>query len=74
MAMRTWEASKTCYCDHVNHDVALEVEVVYPVDHLPDQPPRVLAHRCSHGVSCNQFASPACVWAGTNPDYDPFRS
>jgi hypothetical protein len=22
---------------------------------------------------CNQFSQAACVWAGTNPDVDPFQ-
>jgi hypothetical protein len=54
-------------------EVALEAEMLYPMDELPD-PPRVLSHRCSHGQECNQLGKAACVWAGTNPDYDPFRS
>ncbi len=72
MAERTWEVSKVCFCDHVKREVALEAEVLYPADNLPD-PPRVLSHRCSLGMQCNQFAQPACIWAATNPDYDPFR-
>ncbi len=73
MSKRMWEVSKVCYCEHVNEQVALETEVVYPGEHLPDQPARVLAHRCSHGLSCNRDSRPACNWAGTNPGYDPFR-
>ncbi len=73
MSERVWEISKTCICEHLNRKVALETEVVYPGEHLPDQPPRVLAHRCSRGILCNQTSKPACVWAGTNPGYDPFR-
>ena len=72
MAEKTWEVSKICFCDHIKREVQLETEMVYPVDFLPD-PARVLSHRCSQGMQCNQFAQPACVWAGTNPDYDPFR-
>lgn len=73
MADIVWETSKVCYCEHAQGEVALEAEVLYPMDELPD-PPRVLSHRCSHGVDCNQLAQAACVWAGTNPDFDPFRS
>ena len=72
MVERTWETSKVCYCEHVMREVALEAEVLYPMDFLPD-PPRVLSHRCSLGMECNQFAKAACVWAGSNPNYDPFR-
>ena len=72
MAERVWEVEKVCYCEHVKDQVALESEVLHPIDFLPDLP-RVLAHRCSHGRQCNQFSKAACVWAGTNPDYDPFK-
>ena len=72
MADRTWETSKVCYCEHIKDEVALEAEVLYPMDELPD-PPRVLSHRCSRGGECNELGKAACVWAGTNPDYDPFR-
>jgi hypothetical protein len=72
MAERTWEVTKRRYCEHVRREVALETEVLYPMDFLPD-PPRVLAHRCSDGVQCNQSSKVACVWSGTNPDFDPFR-
>ena len=73
MADIVWETSKVCYCEHAKGEVALEAEVLYPVDELPDSP-RVLSHRCSHGTECNQLAQAACVWAGTNPDFDPFRA
>ena len=72
MAERSWEESKVCYCEHVMQDVALEVEVLFPMDLLPD-PPRIMAHRCSNGVECNRMAKAACVWAGNNPGYDPFK-
>jgi hypothetical protein len=72
MAERVWEVTKVCYCEHVKDDVTLESEVLYPIDSLPDSP-RVLAHRCSHGAQCNQMDRAACIWAATNPDYDPFR-
>jgi hypothetical protein len=48
MAFRTWEISKIEYCEHVGHEIALESQVVYPAEHLPDQPPRVVARRCSN--------------------------
>ncbi len=73
MTERAWEVSKVCYCEHVKQEVALESEILYPMDFLPD-PPRVRSHRCSLGLQCNQFAQPACVWAGTNPVHDPFRN
>jgi hypothetical protein len=72
MAIKTWEALKIRFCDRAGCEVALEGEVVYPIDILPDQPPRLIAHRCSHGVECNLFKQPSCMWAGTNPEVDPF--
>ena len=73
MAVKTWEAVKIRYCDHASAEVALEAEKIYPSDILSDQPARLLAHRCSRGVECSQNNRSACVWAGTNPDYDPFK-
>lgn len=72
MAETGWQVVKVRYCHHVNKDVGLEAEVVFPAEFLPDQAPRVIAHRCSHAVACNLDGRPSCVWAGTNPAYDPF--
>jgi hypothetical protein len=71
MAERTWQVEKIKYCEHVRHEVALENEVVYPSEHLPDQPPRVIARRCSNAVECNMMEKAACLLCGTNPDFDP---
>ncbi|MBL6965633.1 MAG: hypothetical protein ISR60_03675 [Anaerolineales bacterium] len=73
MSKKAWEVEKVNYCHHVGKEVALEAEVVYPADWLPDQPPRIVAHRCSEGTACNLDGRGSCVWAGTNPTYDPFR-
>ena len=73
MAIRSWESCKTNFCEHVNLDVTLEALIIYPADLLPDQPARVTGHRCSHGLECNQFAQPTCIWAGTLPGHDPFQ-
>lgn len=72
MAYRTWQTIKVCYCPHVKAEVGLEAELVYPAEWLPDQAPRVLARRCSCGMNCNLVDHPSCVWAGTNPNFDPF--
>jgi len=71
MAVRTWEVSKIEYCEHVGHEIALETEVIYPAEHLPEQLPRVVAHRCSNAIACNQLEKPVCIWCGTNPDHQP---
>ncbi len=72
MAEKKWYPAKTQYCKHAGCDVQLEVHVVLPPEFLPDQPPRVVGHRCSHGLQCNLLTQPSCTWAGTNPTYDPF--
>lgn len=73
MAEKKWESLQTCYCEHVNMDVSLDVEVVYPTDYLDNEAPRLGAHRCSNGLFCNQFNQGACIWSGTNPEVDPFK-
>lgn len=72
MSVKTWQPIKVCFCDHVNQQVALEGALVYPADWMPDQPPRILAHRCSKGIDCNLDGRPSCIWSGTNPVIDPF--
>lgn len=71
MTLRTWQVEKIKYCEHAGHEIALETEVVLPAEHLPEQAPRVLAHRCSNSAECNMLDKPACVWCGTNPNYEP---
>lgn len=72
MSEKVWEPIKVCFCQHVGHDVAFEGEFVYPADILPDQMPRLIAHRCSNGLACNLDGRASCRWAGTNPGEDPF--
>ena len=72
MTLKTWEVVRTCYCHHVDLEVALEAQLVYPADIMPDQAGRILSQRCSQGMSCNLDSRPSCVWAGTNPAIDPF--
>ena len=72
MSSTNWQTIKMCYCHHVGKDVGLEAQVVFPSDVLPDQAPRVLGHRCSDAFSCNLDGRPSCMWAGTNPAFDPF--
>jgi hypothetical protein len=73
MSAKSWEVSKVQYCHHVNKEVGLETQVVHPAEWLPDQPPRIVGHRCSEAISCNLDGRASCVWAGTNPTYDPFK-
>ncbi|MCS6908273.1 MAG: hypothetical protein RML93_10385 [Anaerolineales bacterium] len=72
MAIRVWETYKTRFCQHIGCDVRLEAEVVYPAEWLPETPPRIVAHRCSHGIFCNALDRVGCFWSGTNPLVDPF--
>ncbi len=71
MAEKTLQVEKIKHCEHVGHEVVIEDEVVYPAEHLPDQPPRILAHRCSNALECNMLDKPTCALCGTNPDLDP---
>jgi hypothetical protein len=68
-----WMPIRRMFCEKAGAAAALEVRLVYPAELLPDQPPRVVAHRCSLGLQCNQMESPTCCWAGTLPGFDPFR-
>ena len=72
MSTKSWEVIKSSYCHHIGQEVGLEAKLVYPAEWQPEQAPRVLAHRCSQGVNCNLDGRPSCLWAGTNPAFDPF--
>jgi hypothetical protein len=74
MAVKNWEVLKVSYCEHIGADIGLEAEVAYPAEWLPDPAPRILAHRCSRGVECSLGDKPSCMWAGTNPTFDPFQA
>ncbi len=71
MAEKIWKTEKTKYCEHVDQEVEIENEVVYPAEILPDQPPRIIARRCSNAIECNMLEKTACALCGTNPDLDP---
>ncbi len=71
MAEKTWKVEKSKYCEHAEHEVQIEDEVVYPPEILPDQPPRVIARRCSNALECNMMDKAACLLCGTNPNLDP---
>lgn len=71
MAEKKWYVSKVCYCEHVGHEISLETQVILPSEYLPEQAPRVIAHRCSDALECNRINKPACAWCGTNPNYRP---
>jgi len=72
MAVTNWEKIKIRFCDHVKAEVCLEAELIYPAEWLPDFQPRIRAHRCSHAIYCNSENRGSCIWAGTNPLFDPF--
>ena len=72
MAQLVWEKLKEQYCEKATTNVCLEAQVVYPVDWIPSQHPRILAHRCSHAQICNNDNRASCIWSGTNPLVDPF--
>ncbi len=72
MAHKVWQVVKVRYCEHAGDEVAMEAEMIFPSDILPDQQPRIVAHRCSRGLACNLVGHASCIWAGTNPVFDPF--
>lgn len=72
MAVKVWQPVKVQYCTHAGTEVAFEAELIYPAEWLPEQNPRVAGHRCSHALACNLDGRPSCIWAGTNPAFDPF--
>jgi hypothetical protein len=71
MAQKKWQTQKICYCERVGHEIKLEAQVVYAAEHLPDQPPRILAHRCSNAIECNTIDKMVCAYCGTNPEFKP---
>ncbi|MHB8778976.1 MAG: hypothetical protein ACYC6R_14650 [Anaerolineales bacterium] len=71
MAEKIWHVEKIKYCEHVGHEIPIENELILPADHLPEQPPRIAARRCSCALECNMMEKPACDLCGTNPDLDP---
>ena len=71
MAQKQWHVERVHYCEQVRQEVELKVQVVYPADHLPDQPPHVTAHRCSKALECNQVDHPVCTYCFTNPNVQP---
>jgi hypothetical protein len=73
MATKVWESIKVRYCEHAEDEVSLEAQVVYPSEWLPEQPPQVVSHRCSHAFACTLDNRPSCIWAGTQPAFDPFK-
>ena len=72
MAVKKWESIKLRYCERAKAEVTLDAQVIYPAEWMPDQSIQVVGHRCSHAYACNRDNRASCVWAGTNPAYDPF--
>jgi hypothetical protein len=72
MAVKTWQPMRIYFCHHVQQEVTLEAELVYPAEWMPYQLPRILARRCSNGLACNLDDRASCAWSGTNPAFDPF--
>lgn len=71
MATVLWRPVQTKLCERVRKVATLELQLVFPGENLPDQPPHVRSRRCSLALECNQFDRATCVWAGTQPEYDP---
>jgi len=67
MAEKIWKVETSKYCEHVQREIKIEDEVVFPAEMLPDMSPRVLARRCSNALECNLMEKAACELCGTNP-------
>lgn len=74
MAYEIWQPVKIAMCDRIGEEVEIQARVVFPADILPDQPPRIMAKRCSRGVDCNLLDRPSCEWAGTLPGFNPLEA
>jgi hypothetical protein len=72
MADEQWITVKTIYCKQSKQEATLEFLVAHSPEHMPDQPPRILARRCSISKECVVKDDCNCHWTGTNPLYDPF--
>jgi hypothetical protein len=72
LATKQWESIKRQYCDKAGCQVALQAQIIYPIDYLPDNP-RILGERCSHGDLCLKERLGSCAYSGGDPDFDPFN-
>jgi len=70
MAEKIWVVEKSKYCERVGREILIENEILLPAEHLPEQPPRIVARRCSYALECNLKEHPACALCGTNPNFD----
>ncbi|MGD8759811.1 MAG: hypothetical protein PVJ07_06125 [Anaerolineales bacterium] len=71
MAQVLWHEIERRMCEHVREEASLEAKLAFPAEVLPDQPPRVLAHRCSHEATCQLGDKTACQWASLITGSDP---
>jgi hypothetical protein len=69
MAWETWRTVKETRCKFLQDQVRLEARLLYAADILPDQPPRVLAYRCSDGQDCDRFNQADCPWGILTPTH-----
>ena len=60
---RMVEKVVSCDCVHAGGKVKVSTLVVYPADHLPDPPPRILDRDCSHLTECSLHDKTACPFA-----------
>ena len=62
MAWESWRTVKQTRCEIMDEEITLHSRLAFAADNLPDQPPRVLAHRCSSAEHCDHFDQPKCPW------------
>ena len=54
------------FCTHANAEVTITTSLVYPVEMLPLQAPRLRSRRCSHFFDCNLQDKTACTFSVTS--------
>jgi hypothetical protein len=58
---RKTEAITHVFCEHAQEEVELTTQIVFPVDIMPDQPPRITSRHCSHFFDCNLQDKSVCT-------------
>lgn len=47
-------------CPHCNGEATIRSVVVFPAEHLPETPPRIISRNCDQYNNCNLFDKVEC--------------
>ncbi len=72
MSSKSWEVIKTCYCQHIDTKSGWKPSWSIRLNGCRTRRRAFLPIVARKAVSCNLDGRPSCVWAGTNPVFDPF--